>query len=166
MPVSIRQLQTHEWETLKSTRLYALQADPQAFRSTASIEKRLTEDDWKAQLTNQDIAVFVLCNDDEPIGITYSGIDKNDPSRKTAIFWGSWIKKDFRQKRLSKLLYNSRIDWANKHISIQKIIITHRESNKTSQKAILSNGFKITSQSPKLWHDGVTEDEIFYERKL
>ena len=48
----------------------------------------------------------------------------------------------------------------------ERIQVSHRALNDVSRRAILRHGFIQTRRSPRLWPDGVTEDEVFYELAL
>jgi RimJ/RimL family protein N-acetyltransferase len=107
--------------------------------------------------------VFFIYADEKPIGMTCISIDRNDPTKKTALMWGSWLAPEFRRKGLSELMYRTRIDWAKNQPNVEKIIVSHRASNLASKYANQKHGFVETHKKEKLWTDGATEDEIFYE---
>ena len=63
-------------------------------------------------------------------------------------------------------MYKARIDWANDQPNVEKIIVSHRASNLASKYANQKHGFIETHKKEKIWTDGATEDEIFYELKI
>ena len=163
MSISIRQLTENDWRQLSQGRLKALQADPKVFGSTYELESKFTEDDWRSRLQSDDSAIFMLFADDAPIGMTGVSVFRDDPTGKTAIFWGSWLEPDFRGRGLSDLMYKNRIDWATNHPGIERIIVSHRASNLASKYANQKHGFAFTRNHEKVWADGLTENEVCYE---
>jgi RimJ/RimL family protein N-acetyltransferase len=101
-----------------------------------------------------------------PIGITCVSVDRNDPTRKTALLWGSWLAPRVRGRGLSELMYKTRINWAKEQRGVEKIIVSHRASNVASKFANQKHGFVLTHKAGKIWMDSTTEDEIFYELKI
>jgi RimJ/RimL family protein N-acetyltransferase len=118
---------------------------------------------WRSRLANPDIGVFIIYADREPAGMTGVVIDRDDPSRRTALLWGSWLRLDLRGKGLSKRLYDVRIAWAKRHSTCTRIVVSHRESNFSSKRANQKHGFQWTHSEEKIWNDGLVEKEHFYE---
>lgn len=166
MSISIRQLNENDWQKLAQIRLKALQSDPMVFGSNYERESKMTEADWRSRLSAEDSASFMIFDDETPIGMTGVGVDKDDSTKKTALFWGSWLAPDFRGKGLSKLIYETRISWAKAQPTVERIIVSHRASNLSSQFANQKHGFVFTHKKEKIWTDGATEDELFYELKI
>lgn len=90
-------------------------------------------------------------------------IDRDDPSKQTAMLWGSWLRPDLRGRGLSKLLYEARIGWAESHPTCTRIVVSHRESNIASKRANQRYGFRWIRCEEKRWSDGIAEKEHFYE---
>jgi RimJ/RimL family protein N-acetyltransferase len=167
MSISIRQLTENDWREFAQVRLKALVTDPLVFGSSYEKESQFTEADWRSRLEpSDDSAVFMLFDDETPIGITGVSVFRDDPTGETAILWGSWLEADFRGKGLSGLIYNARLDWAKRHPSIKRIIVSHRASNLASKYANQKHGFSFTGTHEKVWTDGATEDEVCYELYL
>ena len=164
MSYSIKELNEQDWWLYASVRLKALQADPRAFSSSYQRESSFTESDWRSRFA--ECAIFALFENERPIGVTGVAVDRDDPTKRTALFWGSWIEPESRGKGLSKLFYESRIDWAKKHPSIDRIKVSHRESNVASKFANQKFNFVETSVVEKTWHDGIVENEILYELRI
>ena len=108
----------------------------------------------------------MLFDDETPIGMTSVSIDRNDPTGKTALLWGSWLAPEYRGKGLSDLMYQSRINWAKDQPTVERIIVSHRASNLASKYANQKHGFVEIHKKEKIWTDGATEDEIFYELEI
>ncbi len=166
MSITIRRLNEDEWLEFSQIRLKALQTDPKVFGSNYEKESQMTEDEWRSRLQAKDNAIFLIYAGDTPIGMTCVSINWNDPTEKTALLWGSWLAPRFRGKGLSKLMYQTRIEWAKRQPTVEKIIVSHRASNLSSKRANQKHGFVPTHKNEKIWTDGATEDEIFYELKV
>lgn len=166
MSVFIKQLNDNDWREFSRIRLKALQSDPTVFGSNYEKESQMTEADWRSRLQAKDNAIFLLYENETPIGMTCVSIDREDPTKRTALLWGSWLAPHFRGKGLSELMYQTRINWAKAQPTVEKIIVSHRASNLSSKYANQKHGFVFTHTTEKVWTDGVTEYEIFYELKL
>ena len=166
MSITIRRLTEDDWLEFSQIRLKALQTDPEVFGSNYEKESQMTEADWRGRLRAKDNAIFLLCAGDTPIGMTCVSIDRHDATKKTALLWGSWLAPPFRGKGLSELMYQTRINWAKRQPTVEKIIVSHRASNLSSKRANQKHGFTTTHKIEETWTDGATEDEIFYELKI
>ena len=166
MGIAIRQLTENDWREFSQVRLKALETDPQVFGSNYESESKFTEADWRSRLQSKDSAVFMLFANEKPIGITGVSLWREDRAGKTAIFWGSWLEPDFRRKGLSKIMYRARFDWVKGRPAIEKIIISHRASNAASKFANQKHEFIFTHAHEKIWADGATENEVYYELKI
>lgn len=166
MSISIKQLSEADWRLFSQIRLKALQIDPLAFGSNYESESQMTEEDWRSRLRAKDNAIFVIYNDETPIGMTCVSVDRNDPTQKTALLWGSWLDPNFRGKGLSELMYQTRIDWAKRQPTVERIIVSHRASNLASKNANQKHGFVCTHENDRTWSDGLTESEFYYELKI
>lgn len=166
MSISIRQLNEDDWREFSQIRLKALKTDPLVFGSNYEKESHLSEADWRSRVQTEDSAVFMVLDDETPIGMTGVAVDRDNPTKKTAIFWGSWLEPEFRGKGLSDLIYKARINWAKAHPTVETIIVSHRASNLASKYANQKHGFVLTETHEKVWTDGATEDELCYELNL
>jgi RimJ/RimL family protein N-acetyltransferase len=159
----IKELREDDWQIFKKIRLKALASDPFVFGSTLAAESDRTEDQWREVLRSPKYGVFVLLENDEPQGMTGIVIDREDPTEQTAMLWGSWLAPEVRGKGLSRMLYESRIEWAREHPTVRRIVVSHRASNLSSKFANQAFGFAPTHVTEKVWNDGVTEKEFHYE---
>ena len=166
MSISIRRLSEDDWLAYSQIRLTALKTDPRVFGSNYEREAQFSEDDWRDRLNKNDSIIFMIFDGETPIGMTGISIDRDDPTGKTALLWGSWLAPEYRGKGLSDLMYRARIDWAKEKSNVEKIIVSHRASNLASKYANQKHGFVETHKKEKIWTDGATEDEIFYELKI
>ena len=166
MSITIRRLTEDDWLAFSQIRLKALQTDPTVFGSNYERESKMPEADWRSRLQAKDNAIFLISENETPIGMTCVSIDRDDATNKTALFWGSWLAPQVRGKGLSELMYQTRINWAREQPTVEKIIVSHRASNLASKYANCKHGFVMTHTNEKVWTDGATEDEIFYELKI
>jgi RimJ/RimL family protein N-acetyltransferase len=166
MNVSIKQLTESDWRALSKIRLKALQTDPSVFGSNYEAEAKFTETDWRSRFDSDKTALFMLFEGETPVGMTGISVDRDDPTNRTAILWGSWLEPHMRGKGLSRMMYESRLNWANAHPTIERIIVSHRASNLSSKYANQKHGFSPTGITEKIWPDGVREEEFHYELKL
>ena len=164
--ISIRKLGENDWRLLKEIRLKALKSDPLVFGSNYEYESKFTAADWRERLKSEDSAIFMLFAGETPIGMTGVSVFRDDETRRTAIFWGSWLATDYRGQGLSKLMYETRLEWARAHPTVRRIIVSHRASNVVSKYANQKHGFVFTRTHEKIWADGVSEDEVCYELML
>ncbi len=166
MNITIRRLTEDDWLEFFQVRLKALQTDADVFGSNYEKESQMTEAEWRRRFQLDDSAIFLIYENETPIGMTCVGVDRDDPTKKIALFWGSWLAPHARRKGLSELMYQARINWAKQHPTIESLVVSHRASNLASKYANQKHGFVLTHTNEKIWTDGATEDEIFYELKI
>ena len=141
MSINIRRLSADDWLAFSQIRLTALKTDPRVFGSNYERESQFSEEDWRNSLNKNDSAIFMIFDDETPIGMTSISIDREDPTGKTALLWGSWLAPEYRGKGLSDLMYRARINWAKDQPNVEKIIVSHRASNLASKYANQKHGF-------------------------
>lgn len=89
MNISIKQLNENDWRQYSQIRLEALKTDPHVFGSNYERELKMTEADWRRRLREPDNAIFLIYENETPVGMTGVSINWNDPTRSTALLWGS-----------------------------------------------------------------------------
>ena len=159
--VEIRLFQPAEWQYYKGVRLKALKSDPAVFGSNFIKESAYPDERWQQQLENVDCGVFGVLHFGDVIGMTGIVLDRENET--TAKLWGSWLEPNWRGKGLSGGMYKARIEWAKQHPQVQRIIVSHRQSNTASKKANQKHGFIFTHAADHQWPDGATEPELFYK---
>lgn len=161
---TIRQFLPDNVVQYKSMRLEALQLEAGMFGNSYEYEVGLPEEQWLARLANLNGACFGLYYGDELIGITGVVVaDEEKPDE--AYMTQSYIRKVYRGKGLSKLLYEARLEWAKAH-QIKCLKIGHRAGNQASKSANQHYGFRFTHSEPRTWPDGKVEDMFYYELAL
>ncbi|MFD2581486.1 GNAT family N-acetyltransferase [Pedobacter vanadiisoli] len=156
----IRQLHDSEAMLYKAMRLEAIQTEPSMFRCSSPAEADLTDEEWRERV-KYPRAVFILLDNEIPIGMT-SILRLNEDE---AYLGQSYIKKEYRGKGLSGLLYKIRMKWASK-LPLKRLTVSHRESNTISKAANQRLGFVFTHREPLNWLDGTTEDVLYYSLEL
>ena len=162
----IQRLTSTDWQLYRDIRLRALGSDPRSFGSSFDRENTYSQQEWQSRLDNPDVAVFGLFAGLEIIGVTGISVKREDPAKRWARLWGSWIDPAYRGCGYSDLLYNARLDWARAHPTIEWIEVSHRDGNETSRRANQRHGFVFTHRTPYAWADGGKEDEIFYQLRV
>jgi GNAT superfamily N-acetyltransferase len=163
--ITIRPLGPKEWAAFKNFRLLALKAEPGVFHSCYEEELAYAPEKWQGTLTNPSDRIFGLFDSDRLIGITGVFTWREDPSRETALFGMSFIAPGYRGRGLSRLLYKARLEWIRTK-GFKRLLVSHRASNGASRRAIERHGFLPTRCAARIWPDGTTEDEIFYEMQV
>jgi len=166
MNISIRQIDESDWREYREVRLKALKSDPKVFGSNYEKAKNDSKEDWKESVRAKHMAVFLIFDDEELIGMTGVVVPQDRVAKSTALLWGSWLEPNYRRKGISDLMYKTRIDWAKQQPEIRRIEVSHRESNLASKYANQKHGFKLVREEDKVWHDGITEKDVIYALNL
>ena len=159
--IEVRLFTPDEWLAYKGVRLKALKSDPKVFGSSYALEADRAAAVWQENLVKPTLGIFGVFHYADVIGMTGIFIDGEDSS--TAKLWGSWLEPKWRGKGLSEKLYQVRLEWAKKHPDVKRIVVSHRESNIASKMANRKHGFVFTHAADKVWRDGVSEPELFYQ---
>lgn len=157
---TIRQFTADEIDAYKNIRLEALQQEPWFYGMSHAAETAMHYDEWVDRVTNPLHARFGLYADGVLIGLT--GIIINKDKTDEAYMTQSYIRKEHRGKKLSRMLYDGRIAWAKEH-DVKRLEIAHKESNTASKAANQHYGFVFTHKEPRAWPDGSEEDNYYYE---
>jgi RimJ/RimL family protein N-acetyltransferase len=157
---TIRQFKAEEVATYKAIRLEALQSDPGSYGNPHAVEAAMSDEEWIDRVVNPLHARFGLYDGNTLIGLT--GIIINKDNHGEAYMTQSYIRKAYRGRGLSKLLYEARLAWARER-NVKRLTISHRKSNLASKGANQKFGFVFTHTEPRTWPDGITEDNFLYE---
>lgn len=164
--IAIRALEPGEWELFRDFRLAALKAAPGVYGTSHDEAVRRSEAQWRSTVRGPSNQSFGLFDGETLIGITSVFAWDQDPSGETAILASSFILEAYRGRGLSRRLYEARLEWIGKQAQFRRAVVGHRESNAASRRANQHFGFRPFHHAPHTWHDGATEDEIFYEMKI
>ncbi len=165
--IYIKQLETKDWQDYKSIRLHALQECPGVYFAHYDDGVKQPDSFWQEPLDVDDSAVFGVYNDSQIIGLAGVFTWREDPTGKTAIFAMDYIDKNYRGQGLTKLIYESRLEWVKARTSkFDKVAIGHREGNEASRRAMISFGFQLMDKEMRDWPDGEQDLEYKYELQL
>lgn len=148
----------------RAIRLEALQQEFRMFSSTHAKESAYPDNHWIGRLSNPGNATWGLYAGDELIGLT--GVTALQDQPGTGYMGQSYIRKEHRGKKLSRLLYEARIAWARKH-GLKRLTIGHRTINASSKAALQHFDFTYTHSETRLWQpDNLPDDILYYELLL
>lgn len=161
-----RRWEEKDWESFKTIRLEALSKHENFF--AVSVESASAKEDnfWKNTLLDVNkAAIFGLYDSDKVIGLT--AIFRDWRGREgVAVLAMSYVREDYRNRRLSDLLYGARIEWAKEQGDIHTLVVGHREGNHISRSANQRWGFVLVSTEQQSFGDGVTDTHYTYELKI
>lgn len=161
--IELRPFRPDEWQLYREVRLRALESDPKFFGSRYDDEKAKPDEFWQERLADPQCLVLAVFNESQLIGMTGAVVDREDPTGVTGKLWGSWIEPSWRNKGLSRKMYEARIAWAKAHPTIKKLVVSHRKSNAVSKRANQRFDFRFTGAKETVWYNGEKETEFFYE---
>jgi GNAT superfamily N-acetyltransferase len=161
---TICQFSSEDVAQYRSIRLEALQLESGMFCNSYAYEAAFSQEQWLARLSNPNGACFGLYYGNELVGIT-SIVVSNEEKPDEASMTQSYIRKEHRGRGLSKILYETRLEWAKAH-QIKCLKIGHRASNLASRAANQHYGFTYTHSESNTWPDGKTEEMFYYELVL
>lgn len=161
--IVIRPLEPSEWKELREFRLAALEASPGAFYASFEDEMKLSPEEWRERICSLSHQVFGLFENEKLIGITAVFTDHDDPSGETAHLAMSFILPAYRGLGHSRMLYEARLAWIRARPKFRRVTVGHRASNVASRRAMQTQGFMRIGQTPRLWPDGATEDDVHYQ---
>lgn len=164
--ITVRAFEPTEWPAFKTMRLAALKDVPGAYSGTYEDSLKRSDDAWRSLVRGPNHQTFGLFEGTRLIGITGVFASDEDHSGGTAALMMSYILPGYRKHGLSLLLYDARLAWIRTRPQFKRVTVSVRESNAASRKANQRFGFVMTETQRRLWRDGVSEDEVFYELKL
>jgi RimJ/RimL family protein N-acetyltransferase len=107
-----------------------------------------------------------LFDGDKIIGLAAVFTSPEESNGQSGVLAMDYIDPLYRGRRLSKLLYQARIDWAKQHQPFKRLVISHREGNEASRRANQSFGFKFIGKEEIDWPDGTKAPDYRYELDL
>lgn len=162
----VRQFSAAEWDTYKSIRLEALSKHEDVFGSNHASEAAWSDSQWKHMLGRPNQAFFGLYDGKTLAGCTGIVTDRFDKTEKTAVLIASYIRESYRGRRLSRLLYAARIEWAMGCGHFERVIVGHKEGNEASRRANQSFGFEPIGEEEQVWGDGSKGKNFKYEIRI
>jgi RimJ/RimL family protein N-acetyltransferase len=166
MTITIRPLEPEGWPAFREIRLAALKENPRAYSGSYEDSLKRPDEAWRALVRGATHQVFGLFEGTGLIGITAVFASDEDPSGQTAALMMSYILPGFRRRGLSRMLYEARLAWIRERPQFKRVTVSVRESNLPSRQANQRFGFVQKGAQSRVWRDGDTEDEVFYELRL
>jgi RimJ/RimL family protein N-acetyltransferase len=166
MSITTRALTTQDWEAFRQIRLRALREHPDVYLVSYKDAAARPEHEWQELLDGKGKCVFGLYDSDKIIGFAAVFTWWKDSSGQSGILGMDYIDPLYRGRRLSKVLYQARIDWAKQHQPFKRLVISHREGNEASRRANQSFGFKFIGKEEIDWPDGTKAPDYRYELDL
>ena len=164
-PYVIRALGVGDLNAFREMRLRALREHTGFFGVHPDEAAASPDSYWEETLDGRGKQVFGLFDGARMIGITAVFTDREDPSGQTAVLAMSYILPEYRGRKLSRLLYQARIDWAKAQPPFKRIVVSHRADNESSRRANQTFGFEHVGSKEKRWPDGtVAQDECYVMR--
>lgn len=166
MSITTRALTTDDWETFREIRLRALREHPDLYSGSYHESAARTEREWVEMLNGKGKRIFGLFHADKIIGLAAVFTSPEDPGGQCGVLAMDYIDPLYRGRRLSRLLYQARIDWAKQHSPFKRLVVSHREGNEASRRANQSFGFKFIRKEQVRWPDGTTAPDYAYQLDL
>jgi RimJ/RimL family protein N-acetyltransferase len=166
MNITTRALTAQDWEAFRQIRLRALHEHPGVYLGSYKAAAARTETEWQEMLDSKGKCIFGLFDSDKIIGLAAVFTSREDSNGQSGILAMDYIDPLYRGRRLSKLLYQARIDWAKQYRPFKRLVISHREGNEASRRANQSFGFKFVGKEEIDWPDGTKALDYRYELDL
>ena len=166
MSIATRALTAQDWETFRHIRLRALREHPDAYLGSYQQSAARTERAWMEMLDGKGKCIFGLFDGEKIIGLAAIFTSRDDPSCQSGVLAMDYIDPLYRGRRLSRLLYQARIDWAKQHPRFTRLVVCHREGNEASRRANQSFAFKLVGKEEIGWPDGTKASDYVYELDL
>ncbi|MFA5593296.1 MAG: GNAT family N-acetyltransferase [Micavibrio sp.] len=162
----VRALDKNDWAIFKAIRLEALRLHPDRYTGRLESEALWADADWQEILSGERQRCFGLFDAGTLVGIGAVFGDGDDPSGKTAFLAMAYIREAYRGQGYSRLLYESRMQWAAESGFFGRILVGHREGNEASRRANQAFGFKPTGKEERVFGDGQKSFLHHYEVRL
>ena len=166
MSITTRALTAQDWEIFRQIRLRALREHPDVFSGSYGEAAARTEREWIEMLDGKGKCIFGLFDGDRIIGLAAIFTSREDPDGHSGMLAMDYIDPLYRGRRLSRFLYQARIDWAKQHRPFRRLVVSHREGNDPSRHANQSFDFKFVRKEEKDWPDGTKAPDYVYELDL
>ena len=129
----VRKLENEDWKAYKALRLEALRLHADKYGSSYEENVGRSDAEWQDDLCGASQAFFGLFDGDEMVGS--GGIFMKGEASKCGILIGGYIRKEYRGKGYSRLIYEARIEWARDSGLFDRLPIGHRKGNEASRTA-------------------------------
>lgn len=151
--ITIRELNSNEWQLFKAIRLEALKTNPMAFSNTYEDVLKYSDEKWQQQL--QDAAqrtdcVFCFAFDNKQvIGMNGAWWNNKPITKHVAEVFGVFVNPAYRGKGIGKRLMQSIIDEVGKIPQFTKVKLGVTATNLPALKLYESCGLKVVGKHEK-----------------
>jgi GNAT superfamily N-acetyltransferase len=158
--VLVREVTSHDWETLRDVRLTALRDAPDAFGSTYAQEAAFTEEQWRGRISDDSVTYFAYLPDNpEPAGLAGAYVADG-----VANVVSMWVRPSARGNGVGEALIGATADWA-KARDHAALVLWVTESNTPARALYDRCGFAPTGERQPLPSDP-TLPEVRMRRPL
>lgn len=161
----VRELNEEDWKEYRTLRLEAVRLHASNFGASYLDEAAKSEKEWREFLSGDSRRCFGLIdNDENMVGIGAVVTCRDDAS--CALLIAGYIRKSYRGKGYSRLLYQARMQWVIDSGRFKRILVGHRDGNEASRRANQAFGFEYIGAEEKTFGDGLKYIEHQYEVRL
>ena len=159
----LRRFTADDWQAFKAIRLETLEKEQHFMGAPLAHEQTFPDQEWMARLSNPDSAIWGLYDGDTCIGLT--GVVKDRDNPEVARLIASYIRQEYRNRGLSALFYQARIDWAREK-GFKYAEVHHRQDNLASKAANQKFAFEHIGSKMIPWPDGTEDIQVSYRLTL
>ena len=160
----VKHLQAADWALYKHMRLEALRLHEDVYGTSFKDMCDRPDAEWESIVSQDNSAFFGLFDGDSIIGI--GGIFTHNTEERTGMLIAGYIREEYRERGLSRLLYQARIDWAKQSGLFDRLLIGHREGNEASRRANQAFGFQPIGVIDYVFGNGDKAKDYQYELRI
>jgi ribosomal protein S18 acetylase RimI-like enzyme len=148
--LEIRRISEQDWPLLRTIRLDALQADPDAFGSTYADQAAFPEHRWQAMAAESaggaDNCVLIAFRDGEPAGMVRTVRD----GRRPAVFgvYSVWVAPGERRRGVGRALLDAIEDWV-RGAGGSELELTVMEDGGPAQALYAAHGYRFDGRTER-----------------
>jgi ribosomal protein S18 acetylase RimI-like enzyme len=142
----VRRFAPDEWRLYRTLRLAALEESPDAFATTLSRERQLTDEEWAARLSRgasspRELPVVVELNG-EPAGLAWVRL-RDDGQVTEAHLYHMWVAPQHRRHGAGRVLVDAAIAWARR-LGAGVMLLDVTAGNGAAARLYEAAGFEAT----------------------
>lgn len=133
-----------DWQKYKEIRLETLKMEPDAFSSKYSDVAGYSDEYWKGLIEDENNIFLLALHENEVIGVIRATFNAPDESPSTAVLGGFYVRKEFRNKGVGRLLLGTVIDHIKNNNAIKEVRLYVKPQQTSAIALYNSVGFKKT----------------------